>query len=197
VDRNHPVARVDALWGKGHCEVDAHLQARLLEEGNEEIVRGARIGGTAEDDQMSAPEALPNLFHRFHDVGDIGILGLGEGSRHADVDHVGLGERSVVAGGLEPSRVPYLLHLLRGDIFDVGGALVDDPDLVLIQLESGDPEPRLCELQRQGQPHVAEANDTDPRMAGIDSFAQFLEPSHAMLSSGGGFCAPEEEPAPK
>ncbi len=187
------VARIDALRGKGHREVDPHLQARFLEQGDEEVVCGARIGRAAENHQLSAPETLPDLLHRLHDVGDIGILGLGEGSRHADVDHIGLGQRSVVEGGLELARVQCRLHLLRGDVLEVGSALVDGPDLFLVQLEAGDPEPRLGKLERQGQPHVAETDDTDLRMAGIDPFAQLLEPSHTMFSSGGGVSAPAEE----
>jgi hypothetical protein len=107
-------------------------------------------------------------------VGDVGILGLGEGSRDADVDHVGLGERSVIARGLELARVHCRLHVFCGDVLDVGSARVDASDLVLIQIEACHSEPRLGELQRQGQPHVAETNDTNPRMAGLDPFAQFL-----------------------
>ncbi len=89
----------------------------------------------------------------------------------------------MVASRLQTAGVPGGLHFLRGDVLEVGFTLVDGPDLFLIQLEAGHPEARLGELQRQGQPHVAQAHDTDARLAGVDPFAQFFEPSHWLPSS--------------
>ena len=64
------------------------LQPLRLEHRLHHFVGRPRIRRRLEDDQLAALERGRNRFHRLDDVGQIGILGLPQRRRDADVDDV-------------------------------------------------------------------------------------------------------------
>ena len=145
---------------------------------------GARVGGAAKDHQLAAAQAPADVLHGAQDVGDVGVLGLGERRGDADVDDVGGRERREVAGGLEPAGPADLLELGGGHVLDVGAAFGEHADLLRVEIEAGDPEARLGELEGEGKPDVAEADDPDVRVARIDAIAKLVEAAHELAAPG-------------
>jgi hypothetical protein len=73
------VARVDAFGREGEVVVLAGLEALAFENGLHVFLRGAGEGGAFEDDDLLLLQSGENALGAVDDVGDVGILGLGEG----------------------------------------------------------------------------------------------------------------------
>ena len=78
-------------------------QAGRLEQGQDQLVGGSRIGGALENHQLVVMQALADLLDRGDDVGDIGVSCLAQRRRHTDVDRIDLGQAVEVSGGGEPA----------------------------------------------------------------------------------------------
>lgn len=61
-----------------------------------------------------------------------------------------------------------------GDIEDIAYLLLNVVDAVGVGIESEHLETLFCEIDRQGQPHVAQPDDGDPRLFPRDLFLQRL-----------------------
>ena len=145
---------------------------------------GSGVGRTPEDDELAAPDPLADLLQGPGHVRDVGVLGLGERGGNADVDHVAGGKLAEVDSRLELALLHRHRHLVGGHVVDVGGSLLERPDLVLVELEAGHPVVGLGELDRQRQPHVAEADHADACLSGLDAPPQLLQPIHESLTRG-------------
>ncbi len=175
------VRRVDALGRERDREVDSDREPAGLEHRHEQLLSGSRIGGTAEDHELSGVDPLADLFERRGDMRNVGVLGLRERCRHADVDDVARRECGEIHG-----RGELAVRAGQGDVFggyvlDVRGASLDCRHLARIEVEARDVEARACELDRQRQSDIAEADDPDTCFAGFDAPAQFFEPIHGWL----------------
>jgi hypothetical protein len=95
------VAGIDALGREGEEEIDVRLEALFFEHRLHDFVGGPGVGRGLEDDQLSRLDRGRHRFDREHDVRQIGILGLAQRRRHADVDRVHLAERVHVGGRAE------------------------------------------------------------------------------------------------
>ena len=87
------VARIDALGREREEEVDAGLEPGRFEQRLHHFVGRARIGRRLEDDQHARVQVLGDRLDRRDDVGHVGVLGLAQRRRHADVDRVELARR--------------------------------------------------------------------------------------------------------
>ena len=139
----------------------------------------AGIGGAAEDDQLAGAQVLADLVDGGGDEGDVWVARLAQGRRHADVDHVHLGELIEVARRGESLRLDQLRDGRRIDVADVGAALGEGTDLRAVDVEARHAEARVRELHGEREPDVAEADDADARLARIDAATQFFELAHA------------------
>jgi hypothetical protein len=173
------IGGVDPLRREGEAEVAAHAQAGRLEHGPVELVRGAGIGGAAEDDQVAGAESLPQLLDRRDDVRDVRILGLGERRRHAHVDAVGAREIGVARRGGEAPGLELAAQLRLGHVADVRGAGVEALDAGDVDVHADHPEARARERERERQSHVSETDDADLRLAPFDPALELGEARHA------------------
>jgi len=98
------------------------------------------------------------------DVGEIGILGFSQRRRHADVDDVHRAELLHVGGGAQTAAFHHLGEMRARHVWNVAGARVDLRGLLFVDVEAGDVEPLLRELDRKRQADVAEPDDADPRL---------------------------------
>ena len=96
------VARVDALGRERQEEVDAGLEAAPLEQRLHHFLGRPRIGGRLEHDQHARVQVRGDRLDRRHDERHVGILGLAQRRRHADVDRVELGDDAEVGGRAQP-----------------------------------------------------------------------------------------------
>jgi hypothetical protein len=94
--------------------------------------------------------------------------------RDGDGDRVGLGEPGVVGGGGEAAALDQVGDFLGGDVLDVGLALVQEVDDALADVVADDLEARLGELDGQGEPDIAEADDGDGGGAVVDLLEELV-----------------------
>src|SRR5205814_6234277 len=81
--------------------------------------------------------------------------------RHADDDGPDFLDTVEIGRGREPSGLDHISNGLRRDVFDVAAALVQRIDLGLVYIQAQDRDARSCELKRQGQAHVTQADNCD------------------------------------
>jgi hypothetical protein len=156
------VARVDPLGREREVEVEAGGEARqLLEQGADDLVGGARVGGRLEDDERARLEHLPGGLGRGLDRGEVGAIGLRQRGRHADDRDV----RSAVTGRLGDVRgrpeTPrdHGRDVGVGQVIDMRAADVERVDGGLPHVEAGDAQPGPDRLLRERQAHVAKPDD--------------------------------------
>ena len=165
---------------KASAKSTPHVQARRLEQRHEELVRGARDRWCCRGSRAGPARSRLRISSTARDhERDVGVLGLGERRRHADVDHVAAARarRNRWWRAACPRR-DCLRDLGGGHVLDVGAALARAART--FSASTSKPvtrEARLRELDRERQPDVAESDHADARLAGVDARAQILEPS--------------------
>ena len=82
------IAGIDALRREREEEIAPGDEAAAFENRLHDLVGRARIGRRFENDEMARPQVRRDHFDGRDDVGQVGILGLAQRRRHADVDGV-------------------------------------------------------------------------------------------------------------
>src|SRR5207249_1587133 len=73
---------------------------------------------------------------------------------------------------VQPPGADLSRQVVPGNVWNVTPAGIDLRDLAGVDVEAGDGESRTCELDRERQTHVAEADDADACAAGTDAVVQ-------------------------
>ena len=115
-----------------------------------------------------------NHLCRRKDVGDIRILRLPQWGRDTDDDHLLLGQGAEVGGGGQPASGGQFGHSLGWHVWNVGLPPSDRLDLARIDLKTGRLKPALPKLDHEGQPHIAQSNDSNPCLPRGDPRQQAL-----------------------
>ena len=157
-DRVVGAAGIDPLGREGELEVLAGGEARLLEDRQQPLAGGARIGGRLEHDQLALAQDArraprPALGH----VAEVGLALVGERRRNADQHRVALAERGGVGRGLQ--AVADRGDALVGHVLDPAAAGGQALDRAAVDVEADDVVTRLRKRDRQRQADVAEADD--------------------------------------
>ena len=162
------VARVHALRGEAEKEVAAHFETGLGQHGQQQFVCGAGIGGGFQNYEHARVEVLDDFLARRHDVTHVGVFGLAQGRGHADVDGVEIADHRKIGGGDDFACLHQFAESGRGDIADVGFPGVDAPSFSFADVDSGYRETSLGELHGQRKAYVAQSDDPDARLAGLN-----------------------------
>jgi len=155
------VAGVDALGAVAEEEVGAdHQPRRLLEEGPEELLGRARVGGGLEHDQGSGAEEPPEHAGRRLDVRQVGDA-VPQRRGHRDDGDVEPGARARLRRRHVPPRLEGGGQGVVGHALDVGLPRGQALHARLVEVEPHHVEPDLDGPHGQGQPHVPLADDHD------------------------------------
>ncbi len=100
-----------------------------------------------------------NRVNGHDDVRHVRIFGLAERRRDADIDRVHVGQLAHIGRGAQPAGLDAAGDLVRFDVGDVALTRVDGVGLGLIDVETGDVEPRLRKFHGERQPDVSETDD--------------------------------------
>nr|BFF16140.1 hypothetical protein GCM10025699_74430 [Microbacterium flavescens] len=143
-------------------EVRARLEpGPLLEQGDEEVVGGARVGRRLQDDESTRTESPGEGTRRALDERQIGQA-LSQRRGDGDDRDVEPVARVVVLGrGQIPARQESPAQHLVGDVVDVRAAGPQRLDAGHVEIDPDDPVPDLDRSHRQGQAHVALTDDDD------------------------------------
>ena len=153
------VAGVHALGREPEVEALAALEARsLLQDGQDQLLGGAGVGGGLEHHHAAFLEVGRDLARGRLHVGGVGHLVGVERRGHADGDEAALRDAREVARGLEGARRDERGEILLNHVADVVLAAVDHGDLLRLHVEADRLETGLGLLDRQRQPHVAETD---------------------------------------
>src|ERR1019366_3838014 len=136
-----------------------------------DFFRGARVGRALEDDDLTGAQIGRYGVGGVGDVAEVGLVIFVERGGDADDDRIHGGDLRIVGRGFE--AVGFGRRDLRGrDADNVGAAVVEGIDFALIDIEPGDGKFLFAVEQGQGQSDVAEADDSNPRLARIDAAFQ-------------------------
>ena len=116
---------------------------------------------------------------RLVDVGHIGVARFAQRRRYANADGIHVLQVIVAASRGEIPCFDQPADALASNIVYIAAATVDLPDLVGINIHAGYAETRFSELDRQRQPDVAQADNTDPRLTVGDLLQQILLVAHS------------------
>src|ERR1700676_5023566 len=142
------VAGIFALGRKGEEKIardvfvlwtnrDFAVEAAFLEDGENELFGGARVGSRFQDDQLTLLQIGLNREGGLLHVAQIGFTAFIEGSRHADDDGVAFLELLEIGGGAEVFAIHKLLNLGLLNVLDVRFAGVEHGDFFRIGIETG------------------------------------------------------------
>ena len=163
MNRVAPVAGVDPLGREREEEVAAGHQPRGLERRLDHLLGGPGIRRALEDDELAVSQRPGDFRGCCPDVGHVRVLGLAEGSRDTDGDHVGRRERREVRPCLEAAGSDGPPNAACGHIRHVGvtGSQARDP--LPVDIDPGHVESRVRHRHRLGKADVAEADDGHAR----------------------------------
>ena len=177
------VARIHALGREAQVEALAALEARpLLQDGQDQLLGGAGVGGGLEHHHAAFLEVGRDLARGRLHVGGVGHLVGVERRGHADGDEAALRDAREVAGRLERAGLHERGEVLLHDVADVVLATVDHVDLVGLHVEANRLEARLGLLHGQRQPDVAEADRAADEGARQDAHPSLLKTHHNVFS---------------
>ena len=103
-----------------------------------DIVGRAWIGGRLENHQLPAPQMDGNRVHRLHDVRKVGVFGLAQGRRDADINRVHVGKAAEVRRGHQLLRLDAFSEVGLRHVGDVAAARVDLANLQRVDVEPND-----------------------------------------------------------
>ncbi len=159
------------------CAFAGSFQAGLVflfENRNQDFFGGAGVGRALEDDDLAGAQIGRDGVSGVGDVAEVGLVILVERRGDADDDRIHGGDLRIVGRGFKAVRFGRR-DLRRRDAENVGAAAGQGVDFSLIDIETGDGKFLLAVEQGQRQSDVAEADDSDPCLAGIDAAFQVSE----------------------
>ncbi len=158
-DRVIGAPRVDALGRVGEVEVRAGAQARGLEQRQQDLAGGPRVGRRLQDDGLPPREHPGDGRGRRAHVGEIRLALVGKRRGDADQDRVAAAQgRRLARRGQAPAE---RRQRLGGDVLDVALPRGEPSDALGVVVEADDVDTRLAEGEGERQAHVAEADDPD------------------------------------
>ena len=163
------VGRVDPLGREREKEVLADAGPALSEHGQEQFLRGPRVGGALEHHQLPRVDPSGGRLGGGHHGRDVRVLRLPERCGYADDHHVAALQHACVDGGFVPAVRQQLRQFL---VPDVGGARlpeVEGDHPVQVGVEAVHAETCPGELDRQRQADVPLADDGEPRGATLEA----------------------------
>ena len=167
------IAGVDALGRKTQEELLAGFEAGPLEHGQHQFIGGSGISGGFQDHELARPRSTwrsPGRPTRCSSCPDLWFCASGVGTAMLMVSSSATTEKSVVAR--EFARFHQRAQCIRGNVLDVGFAALELRDFRFLDVDAGDGESGLGELDRQRQADVAQADDADAGGPGFDFFLQ-------------------------
>ena len=137
------------------------------QERQDHLAGRARIGGALEHHELAGPQPRGDGLGRIDDVGEVRLARVGQRSRDADDDDVGLIQPLEVDRGLE-SVLAHLADHRVGDVPDVAFAALEPGDLDRVDVEAQDRDPAVAERSGQREADVAQADDPDTHRRRFD-----------------------------
>ena len=153
------VARIDALGREGQVEVDAGLQAGLLEDRQQALARRARVGRRLQDDQLAGLQDVGDGLRGGQQRAEVGLAVRRQRGRDGDDDRVRESQARSARGGLQLRADGG--ELLRRDVLDVGLTATDRGHLGHARVDADHSLAGLGERDGQRKADVAESNDAD------------------------------------
>src|SRR5580704_10442086 len=92
---------------------------------------------------------------------------------HAHDDNIHLRDLAIIRGGPESVLARLLNHAL-GNSNNIRTAAVESLHFTSVDIETGDLEMLITKQKRKRQPNVTHADDSNPRLPGLDSTLQFV-----------------------
>ena len=158
-DRVVGAAGVDPLRREGEVELLAGRHPGLLEDRQQPLPGGARVGGRLEHHELARPQDLGERIGGIDQVGEVRFARARQRRRDADDHRVAGLELGVVARRLELAAERS--QRLVGDVLDVAAAGGERLDLARVGVEADHLVTHLGESDREGQADVAEADNPD------------------------------------
>ena len=156
------------------CAPAGGLQAGLVflfENWNQDFFGGAGVGCALKDNDLTGAQVGSYSMGGVGDVAEVRLMIFVQRRRDADDDRVHGGDLGIVRRGFESARLGSR-NLLGRDAENVSAAASQGVDFSLIDIETGDGKFLLAVEQGQRQSDVAQANDSDPSLAGLDAAFQ-------------------------
>ena len=167
------ITRVHALGRKRQVEVHTGRKALRGQNRLHHFDGRPRIRRRFQDDELALLEHRRHGIDRLHDVGHVGVLGLAQWRRHADVDDVGRSQRLRIRRRLELAVLHDLGQVLGGHVGNVAAPRQEFRDLVRVDVVADDGEPGTRELHGQRQADIAQSDDAQGGLLRVDLLQQF------------------------
>ena len=153
----HQIARIHALGGEAQIEVLTALEtAALLQNGLEQLLGGAGIGGGLQHHHGAGLEILGDLDGGVLHIADVRLLvGIQRGG-DADGDKVHIADPGEIGGSAEHTALHQLCQLVVHHIADVVLTGVDQIHLFLLHVKTDGLEAVACLVHCQRQTHIAQ-----------------------------------------
>ena len=178
------VARIHPLRGEAQVKVLPALEAvALLQDGANQLLRGAGIGGGLQHHHGPPSEVLGDGDGGIPDVADVRLLVLVQRRGHADGDEIHITHPGEIRGGAEHSGLHQLFQIRVHHVADVVFPGVHHVHLFLLDIKADGAEPVFRLIHRQGQSHVSQTADTHGQGLILDLFDQFFFHGHINYSS--------------
>ena len=144
------------------------------EQRQDHLAGRARISGALEHHELAGPQPLGDGLGRVDDVGEVRLARIGQRSRNADDDDVGLIEPLEVDRGLE-LVVAHLADGRGGDVPDVAFPALEPGYLRRVDVKPQNGDPTVAEGSGQGKADVAQADDPNANRRRFDLGQERLE----------------------
>jgi hypothetical protein len=164
------VAGILAFRRVDQVEILPDRQVPLEDEGLDDLVRRAGIGGAFQRQQLARAQMGRDLLHRADDEGQVGFAMLAERRGHADDDRVHLADPAELGGCLE-TGFGHRRDAGAGDVADRAAALVQRGNPIGVDVESENTKAGIAEAQRQGNADIAEPDYADDGFSRRQLFA--------------------------
>ncbi len=143
----------------------------FFENRNQNFFRRTWIGRALENDDLPRAQIRRDGPRSIGDVAEIRLVVLIQGRRDANDDRIHGRDLRIIGGGFEAMGLGRR-DFFRRDAENVGAAVVEGVDLLLIDIEPGDGKLLLAIEQSQRQSDIAEADNSDAGLARIDAAFQ-------------------------
>ena len=158
-------ARVDALGREGEAELDAGREARLLEQRDEPLAGGARVGRRLEHDELVALQHAGDRRGGGDQRAEIRLAVARQRRRHRDDDRVAA--RQLGHAQRREEAVRHRGEPLGRDILDIALPSLQGADLARVDVDPHHVVARLAKGDRERQAHVPESDDSDVHGASL------------------------------
>ena len=165
-------ARIHPLRRESQTEIGAGPKPARLEPRAHHLVDGAGIGGRLQNDQLPGAQMRGHLLDRRDHVRQVGIAGLAQRRRHADVDGVDAGQGREIGRRRERARIHRHPHVGGRHVGDVRLTPKDGTGPFRIDVETDRRHPGAGEGDGQRQPDVTEADHADAYLSRRNALEQ-------------------------